>query len=390
MDSKKLIILGAGPSALEVAAAHVFQKNPPTSITLIEKGASICSHILSSWPDVKMFSTMEHNVTENGLKLINQQQHKFDLSVAPTGREFVEGYCTKLADALLATGFVDFLTNTTALSVSRTRLGSKSILDPTRKQEMFRVLMVRTEDGEEIENFADIVIDCTGLVYDSALGAGGSLALGERSLDPNLLRRTIATPEDRHAGRDVVVVGSGYSAATTVINLLESPAGPPNAIKWITRRSSLPIYEVLEDDVLPLRKALCERANEIMASNSIVTHIGGDTIKSVHPNKLVLESGKVVDFNEIFVHVGARPDTSLTRELQIHTCYATEGPMKLAASLMGGSGDCMSQASAGVDTLRTTEAGFFIVGSKSYGRKGGYLHKIGGQQAKEIAEAPSS
>ena len=45
---------------------------------------------------------------------------------------------------------------------------------------------------------------------------------------------------------------------------------------------------------------------------------------------------------------GFRPRDALWTELQVHQCYATAGPMKLAAALMasagGGSGDCLAQA----------------------------------------------
>ena len=49
----------------------------------------------------------------------------------------------------------------------------------------------------------------------------------------------------------------------------------------------------------------------------------------------------------VITNVGYRPDTSLYQELQVHQCYATEGPMKLAAALLSSSGansvDCLAQ-----------------------------------------------
>ena len=74
--------------------------------------------------------------------------------------------------------------------------------------------------------------------------------------------------------------------------------------------------------------------------------------------------------------VGYRPDTSLTRELQVHYCYATEGPMRLAASLLaagGGGGDCLAQEQPGDGTLLSPEPGVFIIGMKSYGRGSAFL-----------------
>ena len=58
----------------------------------------------------------------------------------------------------------------------------------------------------------------------------------------------------------------------------------------------------------------------------------------------------------------------LSEELQIHYCYATEGPIKLAAALMssgGGGGDCLAQVSHGSDSLKNPEPGFYIIGVSS-------------------------
>jgi len=44
--------------------------------------------------------------------------------------------------------------------------------------------------------------------------------------------------------------------------------------------------------------------------------------------------------------VGYRPNCTLWHEVQVHQCYATSGPMKLAAALMsssGAGGDCLAQ-----------------------------------------------
>ncbi len=85
-------------------------------------------------------------------------------------------------------------------------------------------------------------------------------------------------------------------------------------------------------------------------------------------------------------NIGYKPDTDLFRELQVHQCYASEGPMKLAASLLasGGGGDCLAQTSAGVETLLNPERGFFVLGSKSYGRNSSYLLRLGVEQIQEI------
>ena len=65
------------------------------------------------------------------------------------------------------------------------------------------------------------------------------------------------------------------------------------------------------------------------------------------------------------LHAGQR----LYRELQVHECYASLGPMDLAAALLKhAGGDCLSIPGQGAATLRNPEPNFYILGAKSYGR----------------------
>ena len=105
------------------------------------------------------------------------------------------------------------------------------------------------------------------------------------------------------------------------------------------------------------------------------------------------EEQMVAGVGRVLAMVGYRPDTALTQELQVtaqqqqldtpqhrtaqvHYCYASEGPMRLAASLLaagGGGGDCLAQVAGGDDTLVSPEHGVFILGMKSYGRGSAFL-----------------
>ena len=80
--------------------------------------------------------------------------------------------------------------------------------------------------------------------------------------------------------------------------------------------------------------------------------------------------------------------------LQVHACYASEGPMKLAASLLvarvaakgGGeaAGDCLKQAAPGPDQLVSPEPRFYVLGAKSYGRNSAFLLKLGHAQVEAV------
>ena len=94
---------------------------------------------------------------------------------------------------------------------------------------------------------------------------------------------------------------------------------------------------------------------------------------------------KQIVADRIIANVGYKPDRSLYEELQVHECYASQGPMKLAAALLGEtSADCLSQTSHGAETLRNPEPGFFILGSKSYGRDSRFLLKTGIEQIQDL------
>jgi hypothetical protein len=89
--------------------------------------------------------------------------------------------------------------------------------------------------------------------------------------------------------------------------------------------------------------------------------------------------------DRVIANVGYCPDRQLSEELQVHECYASSAPMKLAAALLGDtSADCTAQSSHGPQTLQNPEPGLFILGAKSYGRDNRFLIQIGLQQIVDV------
>jgi hypothetical protein len=94
---------------------------------------------------------------------------------------------------------------------------------------------------------------------------------------------------------------------------------------------------------------------------------------------------KILEVEKIVANVGYTPDRALYRELQIHECYASFGPMKIAAALLGQkTQDCMKQICPGPDTLRNPEPNFYILGAKSFGRNSTFLMRIGFEQVRDV------
>merc|ERR1712187_224156 len=100
---------------------------------------------------------------------------------------------------------------------------------------------------------------------------------------------------------------------------------------------------------------------------------------------------RTLEMDVLFSLTGFHPDKELWSEIHVHTCYASDGPMKLAQSLLaakmamegGGadSGDCLKQAAPGPATLENPEPNFFVLGMKSYGRNSTFLMRVGYEQA---------
>ena len=104
--------------------------------------------------------------------------------------------------------------------------------------------------------------------------------------------------------------------------------------------------------------------------------------------EIVLRNGadpERIAVDRILSLTGAVGDHGLYRQLQVHECYATCGPIKLSAALLGaGSSDCLAQTTHGADTLTNPEPNFFILGAKSYGRNNTFLMRIGWEQVGEV------
>jgi hypothetical protein len=87
----------------------------------------------------------------------------------------------------------------------------------------------------------------------------------------------------------------------------------------------------------------------------------------------------------VIVNTGFGPDDSLYRELQVHECFASRGPMKLSAAMLGaGAGDCLTTPAFGADVLANPEPDFYILGHKSYGRNPNFLLETGFRQVADV------
>jgi hypothetical protein len=414
----KIAVLGAGPIGLEAA---LYARFLGYDVEVFERGEVADS--VRRWGHVRMFTPFGLNRSSLALAALCAQDEQFDPPGDDeflTGEEWIERFLLPLAKTDLLRGHIR--TKTEVLSVGRTHwLKAESPGDAKRGDDGFQILY-RTGNGAEGRANADIVIDCSGVfAVPNWLGPGGTPALGEMQLRGEIeygVPDVLGCERRVYQGKRTLVVGSGYSAATTVVslaNLLEqseqdaatdvSKTGSPGELLWLTRPASdaeAPIAPIA-DDRLPLRDELGRKANQLAQSDSIRKLTGvvqqirrvGDRfeVDILTPADVSQTDGEQDPTNScqsetvdcIVANIGYRGDWAISEELQIHRCYATDGPIKLAASLLAtASSDCLDQTAIGVEALISPEANFYLLGVKSYGRSSRFLFARGLDQIRDL------
>ncbi|MCO4744602.1 MAG: NAD(P)-binding domain-containing protein [Proteobacteria bacterium] len=363
----RIAVIGAGPIGIEAALAA---QNAGHTVDVFERGA--VGQALLDWGHVRLFTPWKMNTTELGRQLCTLTE----LEACPTGADMVEHYLKPIA-ATLNVHEGHRLHGVTRSSLRKT----EAIGGGTRGPLPFRLLF-DCADGERVVT-VDAVLDCSGVVgQPNPVGIGGVVAKGERA----------AAAEGRilygihHAtsvpGERVAVLGSGATGCTLVLELLAEG----RQVTWLCGTET-PSFHSPADDALAERHGLWVAAREAVAKTE---HLPGARVESVsHDNEdlvINLEDGRTVQVDTLVACTGFRPDLAPTRELQVHLCYASEGPMKLAAALLaasGSGGDCLDQVSQGAEVLRNPEPRFFVLGAKSYGRRNDFLLQIGHAQVSD-------
>lgn len=423
----KIVIIGAGPIGIEAA---LYGRFLGYDVAVFEKG-NIADHV-SQWKQVELFTPFGMNSTALGRQALQAQfegqwKEPADDEIQ-TGQEWTESYLQPLAESDLLAGKIR--TQCEVIHVSRSgQLKTENVGDQSRTDSDFEIL-IRNENGVEELQMAEAVIDCSGVFSSPCKIGSGGPAIGEsqiHSADQNSVVFGIPdfeTDAGSYENKKILVLGSGFSAATNVVAISrlqsESTSEGPTAV-WLNRKNRANPIHVLEEDRLPNRKELAETANKIAAENRLgsidelsgssgnFVFLGGVRITAISVCK---DSGRVnvsiagevptdedpdvddpagqettaeIQVDKVIVNTGFQPNLEMIRELQVHQCYASEGPMRLAAQLAGSdSADCLNQGSHGADSLRTSEPNFYILGAKSYGRNSQFLLSVGHQQIRDV------
>lgn len=388
----RIAILGAGPIGLEAALAAAERG---WDFTLYEAAPRVAGHV-REWGHVRLFTPWDMNVSGRMRAVLAADGVEAPTGDSiPTGNELVD----RLYEPVAATASVQ----------PRLRLGSRvhavaregllkheEIGSEERSAHQFRLLLADADGSERVER-ADAVIDCTGIYGNpNTLGDGGIPAPGERALEDRIERKlpNLDAEPERFAGKRILLTGAGHSAQTAARDLAAfARQAPGTEIVWAVR-SPDPGWGAVADDPLPERAGLNATARYLAggASEDVTAHFGVVTEALAGRDARVgvtLRNGSVDELvvDRILALNGGVGDPGIYRQLQVHECYATAAPMKLSAALLSAEGsgaDCLEQTGHGADTLTNPEPGFFILGSKSYGRNSQFLLKIGWEQVDDV------
>jgi cation diffusion facilitator CzcD-associated flavoprotein CzcO len=415
-STKVVLVIGAGPIGIEMALALVRSKAFNVDVIVVERGSDVGCHITEHWADVTLFSPNYLNVSQTGLEVLSEftqdaSCQQLDPAKFSTGGEFVEKYLKPVAAYLRANLKCSLLFNSTVVAASRKNLNKGTL---PRLAGKFEVMV--DCNGSERYLECDYLVDCSGTVSTpNFAGKGGMPAVGERSLRAaGKINYHIPVAAGAGAQRKnhVVVIGAGTSAITS-INRCLSDSSRDCQITWVTRTDPrYPPYDRIENDPLPQRDSLFAQGNALAAASApgaAVQYRGfSDVLRiqelpessSTFRFRVTLQkraadgeapaAPETVDCHEVVANTGYRPDMAVLAELQVHYCFASDGPMRLAAALLassgGTSGNCLAQVVPGKDTLRTPEPRLFIIGIKSYGRGNAFLLRIGYEQVQHVME----
>jgi hypothetical protein len=394
-DLPRLAILGAGPIGVEAALRAAVLKFP---FTVYERSSHIAEHV-RRWGHVRLFTPFAMNCTAVGRTWLrrDQTQHQLPSDGATlTGREHIEAYLQPLAQSPLLREHIR--TQTTVVQIGRRGFLKEELHGDARRGQQPFLLLLRNDKREFVEE-ADVVFDCTGTYgQPRSLGDGGIPAIGETAARPHIawgLEDVFGERKNYYADKTTVVIGGGYSAASTVCNLAKlAEKHPATWVIWLARGNGTQPIKRFLNDPLKERDQVAVRANMLATrgdgnvefhAQTMVTSIecaGADKGFKIHAQ--CAGKPQTWEADRLIANVGYTPDNTLYRELQIHESYASLGPINHATALLKHGGDNLWIPSLGGAALRHPEPNFFILGAKSFGRNGNFLLRYGFEQVGEI------
>jgi thioredoxin reductase len=379
-------VVGAGPVGL-AAAAHLAERNLP--FIVFEAGRSVGAN-LAGYAHVRLFSPWQFNVDRAAVRLLQAEGWRNPRAdKLPTAGEVVDEYLLPLSRSSRLAPHLRVGAKVLAVS----RAGYDKVKTVGREAAPF---VLQVMEGARLSEYsARALLDASGTWNQPApMGANGVPALGERE---NAGRIAYGMPDilgaerGRYAGRKVLVVGAGHSAAG---NLLSLAMLTGTRIAWAVRGKDLRrLFGGGENDGLPARGAIGTQLQRLVREGRLEAHLGfrvrrieqdGARLRVVADDP-ALPAIEGVD--EAIVATGSRPDLGLTQELRVRHDAWLESTEALAPLIDPNVHSCGTVRPHGHRELQHPEPGFYAIGAKSYGRAPNFLMATGYEQARSVVAA---
>lgn len=385
-------VLGAGPIGL-AAAAHLIERG--LTPLVFEQGVTVGAN-LEMYRHVRLFSPWQYNIDKAARRLLQASGWPAPVNeTLPTAGEVVDSYLKPLAQL---PAFAPQI-HVGHRVVQITRAGFDKVKTRGREAAPF-VVRTRSAQGDQ-DHHVCAVIDATGTwTHPNPLGANGLPALGESNAAGRIaygMPDILGNARDDYAGRRVLVVGAGHSAAGSLLALAQlAEAAPGTQIVWAMRGNQLAkVFGGGEADGLPARGQLGMRLKALKDSGQLELHTDF-RIQAVHDQGGVLQivgasptgEARVIEgIERVVAATGARPDLELTRELRVRHDPWLESTDALAPLIDPNEHSCGTVRPHGHRELAHPEFGYYAVGAKSYGRAPNFLMATGYEQVRSVVAA---
>ena len=382
-------VIGGGPVGL-AATAHLVTRGVP--VRLYEAGETVAAHV-RDWGHVRLFSPWRFNIDTASTALLRQHGWQAPAADAlPTGHDLYAAYLQPLAETPALRGVIE----TGARVRNVTRHGIDKVVSRGRSEHPF-ALTVDEANGRARVDLARAVIDASGTwSQQNPAAASGTPAIGEVTFAdriaygaPDVLGR------DRgdYAGRRVLVIGGGHSAANVLLDLARlTEADAHLQIIWAVRAANLDrVFGGGVADKLPARGKLGDDLRHLVDGGrlKLALSFGAERIDRRGDGLTVRAGGNdprvLGPVDRIVVCTGQRPDLSLTRELRLDLDPWLESARALGPMIDPNLHSCGSVPPHGYRQLAHPEPGYFAVGIKSYGRAPTFLMATGYEQVRSVA-----
>ncbi|MGR0160352.1 FAD-dependent oxidoreductase [Paenarthrobacter nitroguajacolicus] len=381
-------VIGAGPIGL-AAAAHLLERGLEP---IIFEAGPAAGAAIEQWRHIRLFSPWRFNLDAAAVRLLESTAWESPrLTALPYGGELVDNYLAPLA----ATPQIASRLQTGSRVLSVTRQGMDKTHVRYRDATPF-IVRVEHSAGEVRDHVVAAVIDASGTWSTrNPLGTSGLPATGEeRAVDRISSPLPDVSGRDRasFAGRRVLVVGAGHSAANTLINLSELAKDEPDTrIMWAIRGASAEkVYGGGDADGLPARGQLGSRLRRLVEAGKIELSTGfgiSSFTDADHGLTVTSGDGRALVTDVVVPCTGFRPDLDMLRELRLNLDPAVEAPTELGPLIDPEFHSCGTVPPHGAKVLAHPDKNFYIVGMKSYGRAPTFLLATGYEQVRSVAAA---